>query len=108
MAAYNRFAEQLGQGDFLFVLAEPQRSVCLLAQNGTWQQVSAQGSGDSDAALQALIARQCELNAGERELPVFLHAPGRMEQPPTLDGVQLCALTEPGGDVLCSMSRAVA
>ncbi|MFK0088064.1 hypothetical protein ACIQUS_12320 [Pseudomonas sp. NPDC090755] len=108
MAAYNRFAEQLGHGDFLFVLAEPQRSVCLLAQNGTWQQVSAQGGGDSDAALQALIARQCELNAGERQLPVFLHAPGRQEQPPSLEGVQLCELNGQGGDVLCSMSRAVA
>ncbi|WP_442107343.1 hypothetical protein [Pseudomonas sp. NUPR-001] len=108
MAAYNRFAEQLGQRDFLFVLAEPQRTVCLLAQNGVWQQISAQGGTDSDAALQALIARQCELNAHEGELPVFLHAPGRHEQPPSLAGVQLCELDGDAGDVLCHMTRAVA
>ncbi|TDF82164.1 hypothetical protein [Pseudomonas sp. H9] len=108
MAAYNRFAEQLGQRDFLFVLAEPQRTVCLLAQNGVWQQISAQGGSDSDAALQALIARQCELNAHERELPVFLHAPGRQEQPPSLEGVQLCELDGEAADVLCHMTRAVA
>ncbi|RWU18899.1 hypothetical protein DM813_21480 [Pseudomonas alkylphenolica] len=108
MAAYNRFAGQLGESDFLFVLAEPQRTVCLLAQNGVWQQISTQGGSDSDAALQALIARQCELNANERELPVFLHAPGRLEQPPALDGVQLCELDGEAGDVLCRMTRAVA
>ncbi|WP_342622292.1 hypothetical protein [Pseudomonas alkylphenolica] len=108
MAAYNRFAEQLGQSDFLFVLAEPQRTVCLLAQNGVWQQISTQGGCDSDAALQALIARQCELNAQDRELPVFLHAPGRQEQPPALDGVHLCELGGDTADVLCRMTRAVA
>lgn len=111
MAAYNHFAEQLGQGDFLFVLAEPQRSVCLLAQNGAWQQVSAQGCADSDQALHALIARQAELHQGHGQLPVYLHAPGRLEQPPALQGVQLCELAPTSlavRDVLCSMSRAVA
>ncbi|MGE8391966.1 hypothetical protein HFV04_021975 [Pseudomonas sp. BIGb0427] len=111
MAAYNHFAEQLGQGDFLFVLAEPQRSVCLLAQNGAWQHVSAQGCSDSDQALQALIARHSELHQGEGQLPVYLHAPGRLEPVPALAGVQLCELAPAPlavRDVLCSMSRAVA
>jgi hypothetical protein len=34
MAAYNRCSTQLEQGDFLFVLAEPRRSVLLLAPAG--------------------------------------------------------------------------
>lgn len=105
MAAYNRSLAQLEQGDFLFVLAEPRRSVLLLAAGGAWQQVLAQGCADNDQALQALIERTCELY-GERLPRIYLHAPGR-EQAPRLAAVQLCP---PAGDSdpLCAMWRAVA
>ncbi|NIE74682.1 hypothetical protein F3J45_09575 [Pantoea sp. Ap-967] len=105
MAAYNRCSAQLGQGDFLFVLAEPRRSVLLLAAGGAWQQVLAQGCADTDQALQALIERTCELY-GEQAPPVYLHAPGRGDVP-QLAAVQLC---QPAGDSdpLCAMWRAVA
>lgn len=88
MAAYNRCSAQLEQGDFLFVLAEPRRSVLLLAAGGAWQQVLAQGCADSDQALQALIERTCELY-GEHLPRVYLHAPGRGDVP-QLAAVQLC------------------
>ncbi|AXM94998.1 hypothetical protein ACU5P1_13495 [Pseudomonas plecoglossicida] len=105
MAAYNRCSAQLGQGDFLFVLAEPRRSVLLMAAGGAWQQVLAQGCADSDQALQALIDRTCELY-GEQLPPVYLHAPGRGDVS-QLAAVQLC---QPAGDSdpLCAMWRAVA
>ncbi|MDF0731747.1 hypothetical protein P0Y43_13605 [Pseudomonas entomophila] len=105
MAAYNRCLAQLAQGDFLFVLAEPRRSVLLLAAGGAWQQVLAQGCADSDQALRALIERTCELY-GEHLPRVYLHAPGRQDAV-GLGAVQLCAA---GGDSdpLCAMWRAVA
>lgn len=105
MAAYNRCSAQLEQGDFLFVLAEPRRSVLLLAAGGAWQQVLAQGCADSDQALQALIERTCELY-GEQLPRVYLHAAGRGDVP-QLAAVQLC---QPAGDSdpLCAMWRAVA
>lgn len=105
MAAYNRCSAQLEDSDFLFVLAEPRRSVLLLAAGGAWQQVLAQGCADTDQALQALIERTCELY-GEHLPKVYLHAPGRGEAP-KLAAVQLCA---PAGDSdpLCAMWRAVA
>ncbi|WDY60103.1 hypothetical protein [Pseudomonas sp. PSKL.D1] len=105
MAAFNRCSAKLAQGDFLFVLAEPRRSVLMLAAGGAWQQVLAQGCADSDQALQALIDRTCELY-GEHMPPVYLHAPGRGDVP-QLEAVQLC---QPAGDSdpLCAMWRAVA
>ncbi|CAB5519870.1 Uncharacterised protein [Pseudomonas putida] len=105
MAAYNRCSAQLEEGDFLFVLAEPRRSVLLLAAGGAWQQVLAQGCADNDQALQALIERTCELY-GEHLPRVYLHAPGRGDVP-RLAAVQLC---QPAGDSdpLCAMWRAVA
>lgn len=105
MAAYNRCSPQLAQGDFLFVLAEPRRSVLLLAAGGAWQQVLAQGCADSDQALQALIERTCELY-GEHLPRVYLHAPGRGDVP-QLAAVQLCQPASEA-DPLCAMWRAVA
>jgi len=105
MAAYNRCSPQLEQGDFLFVLAEPRRSVLLLAAGGAWQQVLAQGCADSDQALQALIERTCELY-GEHQPRVYLHAPGRGDVP-QLAAVQLCQPASEA-DPLCAMWRAVA
>ncbi|MBC3451432.1 hypothetical protein HU745_10250 [Pseudomonas mosselii] len=105
MAAYNRCSAQLARGDFLFVLAEPRRSVLLLAAGGAWQQVLAQGCADSDQALQALIERTCELY-GEQPPRVYLHAPGRTAAL-QLAAVQLCAPSAEA-DPLCAMWRAVA
>lgn len=105
MAAYNRCSPQLEQGDFLFVLAEPRRSVLLLAAGGAWQQVLTQGCADSDQALQALIERTCELY-GEHLPRVYLHAPGRGDVP-QLAAVQLCQPASEA-DPLCAMWRAVA
>lgn len=110
MGAYNRFAARFGQGDFLFVLAEPQRSLVLLARQGGWQQLRTQSGSDGDASLQALIARECQLQDGQ-PLAIFVHAPGRVQSRPQLDGVELCELTppvEPGQDVLSVMARVVA
>lgn len=105
MAAYNRCSAQLGQSDFLFVLAEPRRSVLLLAAGGAWQQVLTQGCADNDQALQALIERTCELY-GEHLPRVFLHAPGRQDMP-AIPAVRLCPLAG-DADPLCAMWRAVA
>jgi hypothetical protein len=105
MAAYNHCSAQLEQGDFLFVLAEPRRSVLLLAAGGAWQQVLAQGCADTDQALQALIERTCELY-GEHLPRIYLHAPGRSDVP-QLAAVQLCQ-SAGDSDPLCAMWRAVA
>ncbi|TLP65351.1 MULTISPECIES: hypothetical protein [Pseudomonas] len=105
MAAYNHCQAQLEPGNFLFVLAEPRRSVLLLAAHGCWQQVLAQGCADNDQALQALIERTGELY-GEPLPQVYLHAPGR-QAALSLAAVQLCSgLAE--ADPLCAMWRAVA
>lgn len=113
MAAYNRFDQSLGPGDFLLVVAEPVRSVLLLAREGRWSSVRSVGCADSDAALTALIGRERELQAStsERPLNVFLHAPARLDALPQIDDVQLRTLPEgdPGvRDGLYAMSLAVA
>ena len=105
MAASNRCSAQVEEGDFLFVLAEPRRSVLLLAAGGVWQQVLAQGSADTDQALQALIERTCELY-GDHLPRVYLHAPGRRDMA-QLAAVQLCQPAA-DSDPLCAMWRAVA
>ena len=105
LAQMRSVSQQLQQGDFLFVLAEPRRSVLLLAAGGAWQQVLAQGCADSDQALQALIERTCELY-GEQMPRVYLHAPGRGDVP-QLAAVQLCQPASEA-DPLCAMWRAVA
>ncbi|TFF37629.1 hypothetical protein [Pseudomonas sp. RIT623] len=105
MAAYNRCSAQLQPGDFLFVLAEPRRSVLLLAAGGAWQQVLAQSCADNDQALQALIERTCELY-GAQPPRVYLHAPGRGTHP-AIGAVQLCQ-PDAEADPLCAMWRAVA
>lgn len=113
MTAFNRFQRQLGHGDLLFVVAEPLRSVLLLKRAGQWQAVHSTGCTDSDEALTALIARQCELqdNPDAPTLSVYLHAPGRLNDLPDLVGVQLSVEARspvPVRDVLFTMSRAVA
>jgi hypothetical protein len=113
MAAFNHFDKSFDAGDFLFVVAEPVRSVLLLAREGRWASVRSVGSSDSDAALSALIGRESQLQAStsERPLNVYLHAPARIDCHPQLPGVHLRTLEEDQTsvrDCLYVMSRAVA
>ncbi|SDT53937.1 hypothetical protein [Pseudomonas prosekii] len=113
MAAFNHFDKSLDAGDFLFIVAEPVRSVLLLAREGRWASVRSVGSSDSDVALMALIGREHQLQAStsERPLSVYLHAPARLDTPPEVPGVQLRNLAEDRStvrDCLYVMSRAVA
>ena len=113
MTAFNHFDKSLDTGDFLFVVAEPVRSVLLLAREGRWASVRSVGTGDSDAALTALIGRESQLQAStsERPLNVYLHAPARIDVQPDIPGVHLRTLEEDRTTVrdgLYVMSRAVA
>jgi hypothetical protein len=113
MAAFNRFDKSLDAGDFLFVVAEPQRSVLLLVREGRWAGVRSVGGSDSDAALNALIGRERQLQAStsERAFNVYLHAPARLDAHPDVAGVQLRTLEDASMNVrdgLYVMSRAVA
>ncbi|MCF4998489.1 hypothetical protein GIW70_17970 [Pseudomonas syringae] len=113
MAAFNRFDKSLDAGDFLFVVAEPNRSVLLIAREGRWTSVRSVGSSDSDAALSALIGRERQLQASvsERALNVYLHAPARLDAQPEVAGVQLRTLENDSmtvRDALFVMARAVA
>ncbi|KOX98748.1 hypothetical protein [Pseudomonas nunensis] len=113
MAAFNHFDKSFDAGDFLFVVAEPVRSVLLLAREGRWTSVRSVGSNDSDAALTALIGREGQLQASssERPLNVYLHAPARIDSQPDVPGVHLRTLEEDRTsvrDCLYVMSRAVA
>ena len=113
MAAFNHFDKSFDAGDFLFVVAEPVRSVLLLAREGRWAAVRSVGSSDSDVALTALIGRENQLQAStsERPLNVYLHAPARIDSPPEVPGVHLRTLEEHRTSVrdgLYVMSRAVA
>jgi len=113
MTAFNCFDKSLAAGDFLFIVAEPQRSVLLLARDGRWAAVRSAGNGDSDAALSALIGRERQLQASTSERPfnVYLHAPARLDAPPQIAEVQLRTLEDDTMNVrdgLYVMSRAVA
>ena len=114
MAAFNRFAKALPEDNFLFILAEPKRSTLLLAQQGHWAHVRSLSSDDSDQALGILIERERELQEleGTPVSQIYLHAPGRVESPPS----PVCAapiyplalpLPEVGGDYLYTMAMAV-
>jgi hypothetical protein len=113
MTVFNHFDKSFETGDFLFVVAEPVRSVLLLAREGRWTSVRSVGSNDSDAALTALIGRENQLQAStsERPLNIYLHAPARIDSPPDVPGVHLRTLEEDRTvvrDCLYLMSRAVA
>ena len=113
MAAFNHFDKSFEAGDFLFVVAEPVRSVLLLAREGRWTSVRSVGCSDSDAALTALIGRENQLQAStsERPLKVYLHAPARNDSHPDVPGVHLRTLEEGRTSVrdsLYVMSRTVA
>ena len=113
MAAFNHFDKSFDAGDFLFVVAEPVRSVLLVAREGRWASVRSVGTGDGDAALIALIGRESHLQAStsERPLNIYLHTPARLDGQPDVPGVQLRTLEEDRSgvrDCLYVMSRAVA
>ena len=115
MAAFNHFDKSFDGGDFLFVVAEPVRSVLLLAREGRWVAVRSVGSSDSDAALTALIGRESQLQASTSERPFNLYRcmPRRASTPTLmLPGVQLLRTLEEDQtsvrDSLYVMSRAVA
>ncbi|MDR7286508.1 hypothetical protein J2X84_005372 [Pseudomonas corrugata] len=113
MAAFNHFDKSFDGDDFLFVVAEPVRSVLLLAREGRWVAVRSVGTSDSDAALTALIGRESQLQASTSERPfnLYLHAPARIDSHPDVPGVQLRTLEEDQTSVrdsLYVMSRAVA
>ncbi|MHC8339939.1 hypothetical protein [Pseudomonas sp. HLT2-19-2] len=113
MAAFNHFDKSFDAEDFLFVVAEPVRSVLLLAREGRWTSVRSVGSSDSDAALTALIGRENQLQASisDRPLSVYLHAPARIDSHPDVPGAHLRTLEEDRTSVrdgLYVMSRAVA
>ncbi|SEN26191.1 hypothetical protein SAMN04487857_112157 [Pseudomonas sp. ok272] len=113
MVAFNYFDKSLPAGDFLFVVAEPVRSVLLLAREGRWSAVRSVGSSDNDVALNALIGREIQLQASsnDRPLSIYLHAPARLDALPEMEGVRICAMDEDRTgvrDSLYVMSRAVA
>lgn len=111
MAAFNHFDKRLGSGDLLFVVAEPVRSVLLLAREGRWAAVRSVGSSDSDVALGALMARESQLlaSSSERPLTLYLHAPARLDSPAQVPGVWVLDEADSGSrDSLHAMSRAVA
>ncbi|MNO68744.1 hypothetical protein D3C76_595840 [compost metagenome] len=113
MTAFNRFARSMPQKDYLFIVAEPARSTLLLSTDNRWGAVRSLGVADSDEALGELIARECELRADEEgavALPVYLHAPGRVDDTPQLADVEVLSLELPHPgvrDVLYSMAMAV-
>jgi hypothetical protein len=110
MAAFNHFDKSFGAGDFLFVVAEPVRSVMLVAREGRWTSVRSVGSSDSDAALSGRES-QLQASSSERPLNVYLHAPARIDSHPEVPGVHLRTLEEDRTavhDCLYVMSRAVA
>ncbi|GLK58999.1 hypothetical protein ACFS3C_14900 [Azotobacter vinelandii] len=104
MAAFNRFAGQLPADDFLFVLAEPGRSSLLLARAGEWLCMRSLSGSADDAALLALVERECELQ-GLRDTARYLHAPGRTAPPPA--GLQALELPCASPDTLQAMAMTV-
>ncbi|MGO5000038.1 hypothetical protein [Oceanisphaera sp. W20_SRM_FM3] len=114
MSAFNHFAKTLPKQDFLFILAEPQRSTLLLALGGHWVHVRSLSSLDSDQALATLIARETELQKleGMSAAPVYLHAPDRFKAPPApVCGIPIYPLgwplSEASEDHLYTMAMAV-
>lgn len=81
MGAFNRLCRPLAGDDFLFLLAEPERSCLLVARDGRWAAVRSQAGSDDDASLGVLLERESALQALEARPPaaIFVHAPGRAD-----------------------------
>lgn len=90
MSAFNRLCRPLVGDDFLFLLAEPERSCLLVAREGRWVAVRSAAGGDSDAALAVLLERESELQELDEQTPtaIYVHAPGRPDfKPAAVHGV---------------------
>lgn len=115
MAAFNRLRHNIRTNDFIFAVAEPDRGSLLVRRAGIWVNVRSAAAMDSDEALAALIARECELQGLDVGAipPVFVHAPDRTPvAAPMINGVAPRALklampagADPG-DPLFTMARA--
>lgn len=95
MAAFNRLRHTIGTDDFIFAVAEPDRGSLLVRRAGSWASVRSAAAMDSDEALAALIARECELQGLDEGAlpPVFVHAPDRTPGTgPMINGVAPRAL----------------
>ncbi len=78
MAAFNRLASSIRQDDFIVAVAEPGRGSLLLCREGRWTSVRSGAGMDSDGAIAALVARECELQGLDPGAPaIYVHAPGR-------------------------------
>lgn len=84
MSAFNRLCRPLAGDDFLFLLAEPERSSLLVARDGRWVAVHSAAGTDSDAALAVLLERESELQELDELTPtaIYVHAPGRPDLAP--------------------------
>jgi hypothetical protein len=111
MAAFNRFSTAVAQDDFLFIVAEPGRSSLLQARDGHWTSARAVSLANSDAALNALIARECALQRldSAESATVYLHTPGRLEPFDSVAAQHLDRLWPlgQGDDLLHAMSLVV-
>lgn len=115
-AAFNRLGAAWRGGNFLFLVAEPDRTCLLAALDGVWKSVRAGGGGDSPESLSAFLEREIRLLGLDEESmpPVFVHAPrqARLELP-TCNGVTPRSLPLPippsladGADSLVTMAMA--
>lgn len=86
MSAFNRLCRPLAGDDFLFLLAEPERSCLLVARGGRWVAVRSVAGSDADAALAVLLERESELQELEAQTPsaIYVHAPGRPDLAPAV------------------------
>lgn len=84
MSAFNRLCRPLAGTDFLFLLAEPERSSLLVARGGHWVAVRSVAGSDSEAALAVLLERESELQELDEQPPaaIYIHAPGRTDLAP--------------------------
>jgi len=99
MTAFNRLGRGLRAANFLFVVAEPGRTSLLVARDGQWAGVGSTAGADSDAAIDALIAREIELlGLSDDAMPgLFVHAPGRADcVPGTVNGARPQVLAPAG------------
>lgn len=116
--AFNRLAGNLDQENFIFVVAEPNRSCLLAATRGRWSRVQASAGDDQPSALADLIDREAQLLGLDSEAmpPVFVHSPrqARLDLPecngvkPTSLNVPIPAALAGRADPLLTMAMAVA
>ena len=76
-SAFNRLGSPFRRGDFLFVVAEPNRCCLLAATGGRWSRVQATNGEDQPQAVADLIDREAQLLGLDPEAmpPIYVHAP---------------------------------